>query len=277
MCRLENVTFAESDPVTNVTGKHLPGKSNADVKGIHFKTGQMKYLPKRIEKFFPNLVTLIAGDGYDTPIKFGFVKRASLRGLNKLTILSIYSSAIKKFENDTLWDLPNLRDFLLSGNGTLTLEDSTFKKNTRLTEVVFYYVSLNVLPQKLFEKNNALEAVYFEDCSITSIKSGLFDSNPNLGVASFYSNHIESLPANLFKNNKKLQIVNFADNFLHEIDVDFTKLIVIDSIDLSDNICVDAYFESDSFHFDETYTNLTEFQSLIRKNCSSSVINSDGL
>ncbi len=255
--------------VSSVSGTHLSGKTNADVKGIHFKSGSMYYMPKGIEKFFPNLITLVAGDSYDSPVSIRNIKRSSFSKLNKLVLLSIFSDVITVVDNDAFWYLPILKDFLLSGNGTITLHENAFQKNVHLREVVFLSTQFkNGIPKNLFRSNTLLQAVYFQDCALKTIEEDLFAANRNLHMVSFISNKIEYLPKNLFKNNLLLEVIDFSDNKLQTIDVDFTKFNVIDSIDLEDNPCIDAYYETDAHKFDNSFTNLTEFQSVIRSNCS---------
>lgn len=262
--------------VGSVSGRHLPGKTNADVRGIHFKNGVMYYIPTGMEKFFINLVSLVVGDGADKPLSFRSIKRVSFSKLNKLTMLTINTNAIKEFDSDAFWDLPVLRDFLLSAsNVSLALNDNVFSKNRNLREIALLRTQLKVITPNMFRNNLLLEAIYLQDCSIKSISSSLFAANRNLGVVSLRSNKIERLPSDLFRNNLLLQIIDFAENNLKTIGVDFSKLHIIDSIDLENNSCIDAYYESDSHSYDYAFTNMTEFQRVIRTNCSAHLSTTD--
>lgn len=48
--------------VSSVSGYHLPGMSDEDVKVIDFANGTIYYLPTGIGNFFQNLNTLSVGD-----------------------------------------------------------------------------------------------------------------------------------------------------------------------------------------------------------------------
>lgn len=272
ICRLRHLNFTTDVEVATVSGSHLTGKTNEDVNGIHFKCGTMYSIPYGIGNFFSNLIAVVAGDGYENPITFNNIKRPSLANLDKLSLLSIFAKEIGEVDNDALWDLPVLRDFLLCANGSISLHENTFKKNEYLREVVFLSTELKDIPTNLFSNNLLLEAVYLQRCSLESIDEGLFESNKNLGLVSLSSNKIEHLPGNLFKNNLLLEVIDLADNALKTVDVDFTIYNHIDIIDLEDNSCIDAYYESDDHRYDDAFTNLTELQSVIKANCSASVI-----
>lgn len=262
------MNFTTDVEVVTVSGSHLNGKTNADVNGIHFKCGTMFSIPNGIGNFFSNLIALIAGDGYENPLSFSNMKRPSLTNLPKLKILSIFAKEIGEVDNDALWDLPVLRDFLLCANGSISLHENTFKKNEYLREVVILDTQLKDIPTNLFSNNLILQAVFLQRCSLESIDESLFESNKNLGLVSLSSNKIEHLPTNLFKNNLLLEVIDLADNLLKVIDIDFTEYSHIDSIDLEDNTCIDAFYESDAHRYDDAFNNLTELQSAIKANCS---------
>ncbi|KAJ6647729.1 Leucine-rich repeat-containing protein 15 [Pseudolycoriella hygida] len=269
ICRLNKVNFTKDAEVTSVSGTHLNGKTNADVRGIHFQSGEMDSLPNGIGNFFKNIVALVAGEDYQKPLTLKTVNRTSLKQLNKVELLSIFTTAIVGLENDAFWDLPNLRDFLLSGTGTIVLNEKLFQKNERIKEIVLLGLRLTSIPATLFENNAHLRAVYLQNCDIQSVDENVFTTNKNLNLVSIRSNKIQSLPKNLFKNNLLLEVIDFSENILKTIDIDFTKFELIDSIDLEDNVCIDAYFEADSHRFVGSFNNMTEFQSVISKNCTS--------
>lgn len=268
ICRLYDLDLTTDVEITSVSGSHLPGKTNADVRGIHFLNGTMHSIPNGIGAFFENLIALVVGNGDDGPVSLRNIKRPNFENLSNLVLLSIYSNEIEEVDDDAFWDLPILKDFLLSADGSLTLHENFFQKNEELREVVLLRTQLEALPANLFNNNLLLEAVFISNCSIKSIDEGLFETNPNLAAVSLSSNKIEHLPKDLFKNNLWIEVIDFGENVLKTIDVDFTELHFIDYIDLEDNVCIDAYYEADSHRYDNSFTNLTELQSVIRANCS---------
>jgi hypothetical protein len=60
-CIAKNVTSKEVKSLEEVTGAHMDGKSNADVKQIifgHWSACDLDYVPQNIDKQFPNFIGL---------------------------------------------------------------------------------------------------------------------------------------------------------------------------------------------------------------------------
>lgn len=231
----------------------------------------MHFIPNGIGEFFENLIALVVGDGDENLVTFKNIKRSNFKKLSNLVLLSIFSKEIEEVDDDAFWDLPLLRNFLLSADGNVTLHENTFQQNEELKEVVFLRTQLGVVPTNLFQNNLLLEAIFLQFCLITSIDENLFAANPSLAAVSLNSNQIEHLPEGLFKNNLFLEIIDFGENVLKTIDIDFTELHFLDWVDLEDNVCIDAYYLSDGHRYDNSFIDLTELQSVIRANCSTSL------
>lgn len=128
-------TIADGDELVllNVTGVHLKGKSNDDVKALDFYLPlPHSRIPKGIEKFFPNLI--------------GF--QWNSRNLETFT-----SNDIKPF--------PELQVLSIWGNKLISLDGDSFKHTPKLVFVQFSANLLEHVGYDLLQELNDLTYVYF--------------------------------------------------------------------------------------------------------------------
>lgn len=111
--------------VASLTAFHVPGKSDLDVQRIVFFNGTMVYLPDGIGRIFKNLkVFVVLAD-----LNFTFVQRSNFKYLENLIHLHFYRNDIEIFDENTLWDLPNLEIFTLYKNKLRLIQEKAFEKN----------------------------------------------------------------------------------------------------------------------------------------------------
>lgn len=122
-------TSLQDRKVTDVTGEHIPGKANTDVKKLYIKKLNCAYLPLNVGKFFKNLETLyvmksnvqhlIDGDldgltnlkVFDVshnPIES--LSSGFFKGHDTIEIISFYDCNLKSIAADALTPLTNLRE-----------------------------------------------------------------------------------------------------------------------------------------------------------------------
>lgn len=151
--------------IASVTAFHVPGKSDQDVQRIVFFNGTMVYLPDGIGRIFKNLkVFVVLAD-----LNFTFVQRTTFKNLEKLIHLHFYRNDIETFDENTLFDLPNLELFTLYKNKLKLINENTFEKNTKLRVVDLRWNKLEVVPKNLFKNNWLLEEAYFTGNSLRLI------------------------------------------------------------------------------------------------------------
>lgn len=95
--------------VTEISGNHLAGKSNADVKSftVSFQES-LNIIPKGVENFFANIEKFLW-----------------------------YGGSIATIESSTFKPFPNLSSIFLSGNKLVTLDGDLFRNTRKLREISF--------------------------------------------------------------------------------------------------------------------------------------------
>lgn len=156
----------ENVDVTSVTGNHLNDYINADVKLVRLINGTMLHIPGGMGKIFKNLQGIYVGSELGTKI----IKRSNFKHMKSLHKLLFYPNDIESLDEDALWDLPILEDFLVVGNKLKVLPERLFEKNTELSNVDLRSNQLEYLPRNLFKNNLLLNRVDLHDNLLNSIE-----------------------------------------------------------------------------------------------------------
>lgn len=141
-CEGKIVETGDPRIVTGVLQKHLPGRTNSDVKGFFVKDLKMKFPPRGIEKFFPDLQT------------FDF-----------------YYSQIEELDKDDLKVFPKLMQFDWPGNAKLfNINHDLFKDNINLKTISFWKTPIKHVALDVFDHLTQLTTLYLDDCKCINEK-----------------------------------------------------------------------------------------------------------
>lgn len=213
-CFLNDLNIRQENfVVENITGSHVFGKSNEDIEGISFRDGVMVSLPRNFGKFFTNLriLTVFA----DTRR----ISRSNFLSMERLQSIGFFNSSMIKFDENSLWDLPQLQIFTLDNSKLKSLHAAMFSRNHQLKSVeVLSNAMLRSLPGSLFENNLLLDRVSFDKNAIEFIDDDVFKTNAKLRVVSLKGNRLRHLSENLFRNTIGLSEVILSENRIKTID-----------------------------------------------------------
>ncbi|XP_037035531.1 toll-like receptor 7 isoform X1 [Bradysia coprophila] len=199
--------------VTNFTGWHHFGKGNEHVEIIMFFSGVMASLPRNVGAIFTNLTSLIVS------VDTRRISRSNFQNLTRLELILFHKSSVAEFDENSLWDLPNLETFSLENSKLLKLlHAATFSRNSKLREVVMKSNALQSLPRNLFQNNSLLESVSFDYNSIETIGENIFESNANLVSVALMANRLRHFSKNVFRNNTELQFIDLSNNRIKTVD-----------------------------------------------------------
>lgn len=128
------------------------------------------------------------------------------------------------------------------------LDERMFETNENLTNV-YLTGGIHLLPRNLFKNNLLLESVEIFFASLQKIDERIFETNLKLKRVNIRFNDLTHLPRDLFKNNLELEYINFQSNKLQIIEIDFSALKNVQSIDLSENRCINKEFSKRPANF----------------------------
>jgi hypothetical protein len=106
-CDVKNVTMTGSQVLEAVTGTHLAGKSNADVKQFYFgpNCNKITFIPKNITNLLPKMKGLgFSGDCYIEALTGD-----ELNGYNNLEWFYIASNPIERIPGNLFQNIPKIK------------------------------------------------------------------------------------------------------------------------------------------------------------------------
>lgn len=162
-----NVTITNAE-VSKFTGDNLNGYKLKDAIEFCFWSGKVRYIPDGIGRMLPLLEKFCVGYP-DRNMQLKLLKRSNFQDMELVYHLDVYQNDIEGVAEDTLYDLPNLKYFLIGSNKLRFFARQTFKKSFFLTHVNASSNRLEYLQEDLFENNALLEVVVMENNTLTTI------------------------------------------------------------------------------------------------------------
>lgn len=118
--------------VTNVTGQHLEGKDNDDVKTL-YSDRQMKLFPRSLTEFFPNIQGLII-----VGCNAKNISKTDLEEFGEnLKVLALQRCGIEVIESDLFEFTPNITDLNISENEIVKIEANAIGRLKKLEHFRF--------------------------------------------------------------------------------------------------------------------------------------------
>jgi Leucine-rich repeat (LRR) protein len=130
-CEVEGLDVtATNQIVSDVSGLHIPRRTNADVIILSIDGQTAHYLPQGLDKFFPNVI-----------------------------YLNINKSGLKEITKNDLKNFPQLRNIAVRGNEIESLPGDLFEYNTQITNIGFAGNKIKSIGNDIFKSLNNLESV----------------------------------------------------------------------------------------------------------------------
>lgn len=208
-------------PLTESSGNHMQGKTNADVKVIYLLSPKMQSLPQNVIGVFPNLKRYIV-HGLDVQGKHlnrNALINGDFHGTNSLTSIVMTGVNLNTIKDNVFEGADNLDFLSLEACGIMSIRPNAFQNIPKLRSLSLNYNLLQELNPETFISLKGIEI---------------------LMVA---GNFVKQLHKEHFQNLHKLQKLSFVSNMLEEIDGDIiNELPLVKDIYLEKNVCVDLNF-----------------------------------
>lgn len=132
----EATIVAVGDPriVERINANHFPGKRNADVNGILFKSQHMPLFPRRIEKSFPNI-----------------------------QVITVFNTTLREISRDDIRPFADLRDLDLTSNNIQSITSDLFEDNNKVRSVTLHFNPLKHVGHQAFEKLPELRILHLRN------------------------------------------------------------------------------------------------------------------
>lgn len=203
----------------------------------------VKYLPKNILEFFPDVVVVQVKKCSVVSIKGNHFK-----GLSKLRLLNLALNKIENVTSDAFVDLVSLDYLDISFNRIHFLNEHTFDTLTVLRDLELDDNEFQFLHPKIFSSLVNLENIDLDNNKISSLDENIFENLTSLTNITMNGNNWETFPKNLFKNNLKLTQILLFDNKIKFIDGStFDHLSNLDVVNFQNNLCLNKVYNAGSF------------------------------
>jgi Leucine-rich repeat (LRR) protein len=201
-----------------------------------------------------NKISVIKGESFEN---CGNLKHINLRNnviqnissnsfekLGKLEYLDLSYNSIGSIHFQLFKNCDKLRNLNFENNRIKFIEENTFESLQNLNELNLNYNTISKINPMLFQKLINLEKLHLSGNQIEFLENSPFESLENLREIYLSLNELTVLKRAIFQENKKLEKIYLSFNNIFKIHPEtFDKFSSIKIIDLTDNVCVDKFFE----------------------------------
>lgn len=244
-CTLVNQNIRTENQMENVSGLHLQGMTDENVKSLRQTGSIIKVFPSLIIDRFVNLETVTLNDvgmtSFGQPITncanletitlntggLTYIPQGILRNCINLTKLILNDHPIRKIHSKALAGLTALQFLKINGADLQTLHPVIFSSTPRLQDLEMKNSGITRIASPFPELNKLLHLILSNN-NLTTWSSAFLAANPQLLKLHLDHNQIRSLTADAFGNLHQLQYLSVGDS-LRELPV-FENLNQLDTL-----------------------------------------------
>lgn len=130
-----NLLLARGEKITAVTGQHQAGKSHADVKGFATEGKIVNFVPKDIEKFFPNIIALTFANA-----NINEIHEDDFKPFPKLRAVFMMNNQVRELERNLFRNNPSMGEIKLNNNKIEHVENAF----DNLPQLTFLFLNENI-------------------------------------------------------------------------------------------------------------------------------------
>ena len=163
-CNVESVSIVF--PKTRIS--KLKNDIGTDATILHISEQQVLFMPFELAKIFPKLHTINVLDS-----KLSALLKHDLKGLHRLTTITITHNNILLIENEVFNEVPQVEHINLSNNQIQSLPTRIFSKLSQLSSLILTGNHLTTLNSDILPRKNAIENFYVNNNKIKQIDSNI--------------------------------------------------------------------------------------------------------
>lgn len=153
-----------------VTGKHLPGKDNSDIRWLAVshppnEKSNIKYIPSGISDVLPNIDGLFFPGALLTKLF-----RRNFKGMSTVEAIDLSNNFIDYIEEDTFYEVPNLKSLSIQENRLTTIPSKLFMHSTELKFILLRKNNIREFDGECLRNCLLLEEIYLKENLLTKIK-----------------------------------------------------------------------------------------------------------
>ncbi|CAG9798450.1 unnamed protein product [Chironomus riparius] len=218
---------------TEISGDHIDGKSDSDVKVVNVHRSITTNIPAIICEKFNNIQRAsFESSGIERIDDYSFAH------CKNLTKLSIMYTMVKRIDRNAFKENLILESLIIDDAELSTMPNNIFSNASRkLKFLSLQKNSFKILKAEWFQPLVKLEELRLDFNEIEEIPENAFSSIKNLRLLSMTYNKLKVLSAKSFGNLSKLNDYNFFNNHLNAIDENLLNSLKFDSSAFGNNWC----------------------------------------
>lgn len=216
LCRL-TATVANPTDILNITGNHLQGKTDIDVKIVKYSGNTIKYLNGDILNKFENLIILVVD-----AIGMKEVSESAFENCTNLEEFTTNISDLSALPPLMMQNCKKLKRFKATAQQFSEIPE-IFGDTTSLEELSLYYNHLRSLPENLLKNKPNLKIFNVRDNELTELALNFFADCPNLEEVYISYNDFQDQDkfTRAFNGNTNLKKLKMDTNNFHNFDFSF--------------------------------------------------------
>ncbi|KAL7043456.1 hypothetical protein ACKWTF_001514 [Chironomus riparius] len=228
-----NLTITNPTGLNNfkrISGRHLSGKTNNDVKYITSNSASFTTIvPSFICKTFKNLTSIELRS-----MGIQHVDENAFKDCHELQALDLYNNKISRIDEKAFENNQGLATLYLYQNQLSELPENVFLNQQNLITLWLDNNYFTSFPKKEFAPLNSLNNLDLRGNRIRNITDDSFENLKSIKYLYLQSTQIEELPKNVFRHLKSLSTLSLSYNKLKVIH-SLGFLPNLTEIELSDN------------------------------------------
>lgn len=204
VCVLRGVEVLDESQNVIVSGTHLPGLSNADVRIVSIQNSNTPFIIQQLFTVFTNLTEL--------DIDASNLEAINLPNPTNLIAITLYLNNISRIDNGTFLNQPQLRFIWAINCQIATVEENAFEGLGQLSILVLINNRISDLAPSLLHPLTSARVIDFERNLLTRIEETTFVANSNLGSLFLEHNQITEVSPRFHHNLTNINFINFIGN-----------------------------------------------------------------
>lgn len=212
-CKLYDVEVLDESRKIIISGQHLDGNSDDDVKFLFIENSNTPFMIQELFNTFFNIERLR-------------IRNCQLQSIN-------------------IPEAVQLKVLFLQGNNIPQITNKMFAGQRQLDELKFEFANIKGIDEDAFEGHETIRGLDFTGNQITELLPKTFHSLKNLTYLDFAQNNITRIDDELLAQNTNLYALYFNYNEISEISARFAEAFKsnLKFLYLRQNICIDKDFE----------------------------------
>lgn len=206
-CLLDNLTHLNELATVFISGIHMQGRNNNDVRSIRIINSRTPFIIQQLFTTFSQATTFEIEDS-----RLDRISQSAFQQAGNLQVIRITSNPIRIIEAGVFRNLNRLRILDLNRNQFNNLQETLFDGLSNLEELDLGFNRIFNFTSNTFRSLTRLETLNFGFNNLTHIAGDSFQNNRNLRTLMLRNNQIHAIQSSFMNHLNNISVLMFASN-----------------------------------------------------------------